>query len=89
LPQALLSAAFAALTAIFAKVCVENVDSDLATFIRTVVIITVLGTILAARGLFQPLVNFPREPTSSLACPVLPLHAVRLGMAFGLCHALR
>ena len=49
-----LSAFFAALTAIFAKVGVENVNSDLATFIRTVVIIVVLGGILAARGLFQP-----------------------------------
>ena len=52
---ALLSALFAALTAIFAKVGVENVNSDLATFIRTVVVLVVLGTILAARGLFQPL----------------------------------
>ncbi len=52
---ALLSAAFAALTAIFAKVGVEDINSDLATFIRTLVIIAVLGTILAARGLFQPL----------------------------------
>jgi bacterial/archaeal transporter family protein len=50
-----LSAFFAALTAIFAKVGVENVNSDLATFIRTVVIIVVLGGILAARGLFRPL----------------------------------
>jgi transporter family protein len=52
---ALLSAVFAALTAIFAKVGVENVNSDLATFIRTVVVLVVLGAILAARGLFQPL----------------------------------
>jgi transporter family protein len=52
---ALLSAFFAALTAIFAKVGVENVNSDLATFIRTVVVLAVLGAILAARGLFQPL----------------------------------
>ena len=52
---ALLSAAFAALTAIFAKVGVEKVNSDLATFIRTVVVIVVLGGILAARGLFQPI----------------------------------
>jgi bacterial/archaeal transporter family protein len=51
---ALLSAVFAALTAIFAKVGVENVNSDLATFIRTIVILVVLGTILAMRGLFQP-----------------------------------
>jgi bacterial/archaeal transporter family protein len=54
---AMLSAAFAALTAIFAKVGVEAVNSDLATFIRTVVIIAVLGAILAARGLFQPLTS--------------------------------
>jgi transporter family protein len=39
---ALLSAVFAALTAIFAKVGLEGVDSDLATLIRTVVIMAVL-----------------------------------------------
>ena len=54
---AMLSATFAALTAIFAKVGVETVNSDLATFIRTVVILAVLGAILAARGLFQPLTS--------------------------------
>jgi transporter family protein len=54
---ALMSALFAALTAIFAKIGVEHVNSDLATFIRTVVVITVLGAILAARGLFQPLAS--------------------------------
>ena len=32
---ALLSAVFAVLTAIFAKIGVENINSDLATFIRT------------------------------------------------------
>jgi bacterial/archaeal transporter family protein len=52
---ALLSAAFAALTAIFAKIGVENINSDLATFIRTIVIVAVLGGLLAVRGLFQPL----------------------------------
>jgi len=40
---AVLSAAFAALTAIFAKVGVENVNSDFATLIRTVVILLVLA----------------------------------------------
>ncbi len=50
---ALLSAAFAALTAIFAKVGVENVGSDYATFIRTIVIVIVLGAILAATGNWQ------------------------------------
>src|SRR5437870_12474942 len=39
---ALLSAVFAALSAIFAKVGLEGVDSDLATLVRTFVIMTVL-----------------------------------------------
>ena len=51
---ALASAAFAALTAIFAKVGVENVNSDFATFIRTIVILIVLGAILTATRQFQP-----------------------------------
>ncbi|RBL66946.1 transporter, partial [Pseudomonas sp. MWU13-2625] len=40
---ALLSAVFAALTAIFAKVSIHGVDSDLATLIRTAIIIVVLS----------------------------------------------
>jgi bacterial/archaeal transporter family protein len=52
---ALLSAMFAALTAIFAKVGVENVNSDFATFIRTVVILVVLAAILFSVGGFQSL----------------------------------
>lgn len=51
---ALLSAAFAALTAIFAKVGVENVNSDFATFIRTVVILSALGAILVGTGQWVP-----------------------------------
>jgi transporter family protein len=39
---ALLSAAFAAMTAIFAKIGVEGVDSDVSTFIRTIVILLTL-----------------------------------------------
>ncbi|MER8448239.1 EamA family transporter [Mesorhizobium sp. M1066] len=50
---ALLSAAFAALTAIFAKVGIENINPDFATFIRTVIILIVLGAILLASGQFQ------------------------------------
>lgn len=50
---ALAAAVFAALTAIFAKVGVENVNSDFATFIRTIVILLVLGAILTATGQFQ------------------------------------
>jgi transporter family protein len=51
---AVLSAAFAALTAIFAKVGVENVNSDFATFIRTIVILCALGAILIGTGQWQP-----------------------------------
>ena len=52
---ALLSAAFAALTAIFAKVGVESVNSDFATFIRTIVILAVIAAIVFASGEWQPL----------------------------------
>ena len=47
---ALLSAVFAALTAIFAKVGIQGVDSDLATLIRTAIIIVVLSAFVAYRG---------------------------------------
>jgi len=47
---ALLSAVFAALTAIFAKVGVQAVDADLATLIRTAVIIVVLSAFVLATG---------------------------------------
>jgi transporter family protein len=50
---ALLSAAFAALTAILAKVGVENVNSDFATFVRTLVILGVVAAILMATGQWQ------------------------------------
>jgi bacterial/archaeal transporter family protein len=50
-----LSAVFAALTAIFAKIGVENVNSDLATAIRTVVILIVIAAILIGTGQWQPL----------------------------------
>lgn len=52
---ALLSAFFAALTAIFAKVGIENVGSDFATFIRTIVILLALAAILSATGGWQSL----------------------------------
>jgi transporter family protein len=56
LAWALLSAAFAALTAIFAKVGVQGVDSDLATLVRTLVIVGVLGAFIAWSGKwFNPL----------------------------------
>jgi transporter family protein len=53
LPWALLSAGFAALTAIFGKIGVANIGSDLATLIRTVVILATLAAIVAATGQWQ------------------------------------
>nr|WP_315260265.1 EamA family transporter [uncultured Duganella sp.] len=47
---ALLSAILAALTAIFAKVGIQGVDSDLATLIRTAIIIVVLSAFVAYTG---------------------------------------
>ncbi len=47
---ALLSALFASLTAIFAKIGIANVNSNLATAIRTIVILFVAWGIVLARG---------------------------------------
>ncbi len=47
---ALLSAVFAALTAIFAKIGLEGVDSDLATLVRTGVIMVVLAAFVYLTG---------------------------------------
>ena len=47
---ALLSAVFAALTTIFAKVGLQGVDSDLATLVRTVIITIVLAAFVWLAG---------------------------------------
>ena len=47
---AALSACFAALTAIFAKIGIRGVDSDFATLIRTVIIVFVLATFVLYAG---------------------------------------
>jgi len=50
---ALASAVFAALTALFGKLGVVGLNSNLATFIRTVVILAVIGGIVSLRGEWQ------------------------------------
>jgi transporter family protein len=50
---AILSAGFAALTAIFAKIGVAEVNSDFATFIRTIVILGVTAALLVVTGNWQ------------------------------------
>lgn len=58
---ALMSAAFAALTAIFAKLGVEQINPDAATLIRTVVILIVLtGVVAATRQLPALVAGSPR-----------------------------
>ena len=64
LPWALGSAAFAALTAIFAKIGLEGIDSDFATLVRTFVIVAVLGGFVAATGKWRnPLALPPKSVT--------------------------
>lgn len=55
---ALASALFAALTAIFAKAGLQGIDSDFATFIRTLVIVAALAVFLTYTGKWQGLGGF-------------------------------
>ena len=54
---ALLAAAFAALTAIFGKLGVEQVNADFATLLRTLVVVVVLAAIVTATGQAQSLAS--------------------------------
>ena len=54
---ALLSAVFAALTSIFAKIGIESVNSNLATAIRTVVLLVMAWLIVFATGKHQQIVD--------------------------------
>lgn len=56
---ALLSAVFAALTAIFAKIGLEGIDSDYATLLRTTVIIVLLGIFIVSTGKWRNPTTLP------------------------------
>lgn len=58
---ALLSAFFAALTAIFAKMGVKGINSDLATAIRTVVILLIAWGIVFFKGAHDGLASLTRQ----------------------------
>jgi transporter family protein len=45
-----MSAVFAALTAIFAKVALQGIDSDFATLLRTAIIVVLLAAFVAGTG---------------------------------------
>ena len=56
---ALFSAVFAALTAILAKVGVTGIHSDVATFVRTAVILALTGAIVVGAGQAGELARIP------------------------------
>ena len=56
---ALLSAVFAALTAIFAKVGIQEIDADLATLVRTAIIFVVLSAFIAGTGKWANPLSLP------------------------------
>lgn len=58
---AILSAVFAALTAVLAKVGVTGVDSDLATLVRTIVVALLAAAIVSAAGAWSGLEAIPRR----------------------------
>ncbi|ABR74960.1 EamA family transporter [Actinobacillus succinogenes] len=60
------SAFFAGLTAIFGKLGVEGINSNLATFIRTVVIFFVIGGIVTARNEWQLPQHIAAKPLTFL-----------------------
>src|ERR1700761_5093582 len=75
---ALLSAGFAALTAIFAKSGVENVSSDFATFVRTIVILFAAGMIVYATGNWQQ-----PSSVSAMTWLVLVMSGAATGASWG------
>jgi transporter family protein len=58
---ALGSAFFAALTALFGKIGVVSIHSNMATLIRTAVILVITTVIVLARAEWQPLSTVPRN----------------------------
>lgn len=72
---ALASAGFASLTAIFAKMGLQGIDSDFATFIRTLVILAALVLFLTYTGKWQGVNGFPAATGHSSSYPAsLPAH---------------
>jgi len=58
---AALSAVFAALTTIFAKVGIQNVDSDIATLIRTAFVFLLLTLFVYFSGKFSPSITITKN----------------------------
>ena len=58
---AAMSAVFAAFTAIFGKIGVQDINSDFATLIRAAIILCVITLIVTASGAWQPLSGIGRK----------------------------
>lgn len=63
---AVLSAVFAALTAIFAKIGVAGLPSDYATLLRTVVVLAVLSLLVVATGQWQSPATVPWKTLAAI-----------------------
>lgn len=77
---AVLSAIFAALTAIFGKIGVADIPADLATLLRSIVIVALLAAIVAATGQWRPL-----DTISARSWTFLTLSALATGASW-LCY---
>lgn len=77
---ALLSAVFAALTSIFAKIGIENINSNLGTAIRTVVVLIMAWGIVFATGKHQQIADI-----SSRSWTFLILSGIATGLSW-LCY---
>lgn len=64
---ALLSAVFAAMTAVLAKAGVRDLDADLATLLRTLAIAALLGTFVLATGKWRNPLSLPPAALALLA----------------------
>ncbi len=58
---AVAAAVLAALTSLLAKVGLEGLPSNLATFLRTIVVVVCLGAVVSLRGELLPLSALPRR----------------------------
>ncbi|WP_313259756.1 EamA family transporter [Sphingobacterium sp.] len=58
---ALLSALFAALTAIFAKIGVTQINSNLATAIRTIIVLFLIWSIVLVKGELKEIANISKQ----------------------------
>lgn len=68
---ALLSAIFAALTAIFAKIGIQGIDSDLATLLRTAMIVVILAAFVGFTGKWSNPLDWPAKTWQFLALSAL------------------